>query len=99
MKTRYQWAQLGRIPNADAKFKWGESLNSRIKDTSAPWFADHYKYCHLDDTHLATADEMAAWHEFFDFEREASFSDIRGRLIELSPEYQKDRDFLLHIWQ
>lgn len=99
MKTRYQWAQLGRIPNADAKFKWGESLNERIKDYSARWFGRHYLYCHFDETREATADEMAVWNEFFEFEKQGDFLDIRRRLIDLCPEYQQDRDYLIDIWQ
>ena len=99
MKTRYQWAQAGRVANPGAAFKWGSTLNEFIKNDDVERFGSEYKYCHLDDTRQATADEMAVWNEFFEFEKQGDFLDIRRRLIDLCPEYQQDRDYLIDIWQ
>lgn len=101
MKTRYQWAQAGRVANPGAAFKWGSTLNEFIKNDDVERFGSEYKYCHLDDTRQATSDEMAVWDEFFRFEKEGHtcFRDIRGKLIDLCPEYQSDRESLLKIWE
>ena len=50
---------------------------------------------------LEIMDEIIPWDEFFRFEKEGHtcFRDIRGKLIDLCPEYQSDRESLLKIWE
>lgn len=54
MKTEWQWLQEGRIPNPDARWKNGESLNEAFNTCS---FGSRYCYCNKDDTYEASSPE------------------------------------------
>lgn len=54
MKTEWQWLQEGRIPNPDARWKNGESLNKTFNTCS---FGSHYCYCNKDETYEASSPE------------------------------------------
>lgn len=54
MKTEWQWLQEGRIPNPDARWKNGESLNEAFNTCS---FGSRYCYCNVDDTYEASSPE------------------------------------------
>ena len=54
MKTEWQWLQEGRIPNPNARWKNGESLNNTFKTCS---FGSHYCYCNIDETRKASSSE------------------------------------------
>lgn len=49
MKTAWQWLQEGRVPNPDARWKNGESLNKTFNTCS---FGSRHYYCHIGETHL-----------------------------------------------
>ena len=49
MKTEWQWLQEGRIPNPNARWECGETLNNTFNVCS---YGSSYCYCHIDDTHI-----------------------------------------------
>lgn len=54
MKTEWQWLQEGRIPNPDARWKNGASLNEVFNTCS---FGSRYCYCNKDETYEASSSE------------------------------------------
>ena len=49
MKTEWQWLQEGRIPNPNARWEYGETLNNTFNVCS---YGSKYYYCHIDETHM-----------------------------------------------
>lgn len=83
-KTRYQWAKLGYIVNADAVWEWGEYLG--------PDYGKNYLYTYATNVHEGTDKEMEPWWRFFLLElklgrSEQTFEELRRELLRLCPEY------------
>ena len=55
MKTEWQWLQEGRMPNSDARWENGESLNKTFNTCS---FGSRYCYCHKNETFEASNEEL-----------------------------------------
>lgn len=49
MKTEWQWLQQGRIPNQNAWWEYGDTLNNTFNVCA--YGSKHY-YCHIEETHI-----------------------------------------------
>ena len=65
MKTEWQWLQEGRIPNPNARWEYGETLNNTFNVCS---YGSKYCYCHIDETHIPKNSEELQ-KAIFDFQR------------------------------
>ena len=65
MKTEWQWLQEGRIPNPNARWEYGETLNNTFNVCS---YGSKYCYCHIDETHIPK-DSEELQKAIFDFQR------------------------------